>query len=1013
MAGLVYELAWSRYLALFVGHSAYAQVLVIAVFLGGLAAGSLVVGERSRRLRSPLAWYAGAEVLLAVAGLGFHLVFRLATDLTYTALLPSVGSSPWAGVVQWSVAVALILPQSVVLGTTFPLMVAGVLRSDARRVGPTVALLYFVNSLGGAAGVLVGGFGLVAWSGLPGLLAGGALLNLVAAVLALLAQRRSPRRAAPAVPDVIDDAARSESPWSLPVTGNGGGVGGLWRLLLAVSFLTALASFIYEIGWIRMLSLVMGSATHSFELMLSAFILGLAIGSWLIRKRVARSTRPVKLLGWIQWVMGLTALATLPIYQEMFDVMAYLVRVLPDREGGYTLFSLARYGMALAVMLPSTICAGMTLPLITGTLLHGGTGERSIGWVYGVNTLGSLAGVVLAGLVLLPAIGLEGMIAAGAVVDMGLGVMLLAYAAGQARAMRARVAAVTGTLTLAAAGGVLSFVQLDRAVTTAGVFRYGYLPSPESRAMLYYADGRTATVGVHRDEGEELTVLTTNGKPDASLGQRWLRSTRQSLTPEPIHWQDESTQVLAAIAALAHVPGARTAAMIGHGSGVTGHYLLAHPSLDRLVTIEIEPEMIRGSRAYYPANARVFDDPRSALVIDDAKAYFSRRGARFDLILSEPSNPWVSGTASLFTQEFYRRVGDYLTEDGIFGQWFQLYEITDEAVLSVLAALHRGFRHYRAFLVGHTDLLVVATNGATLPEPDWSVARTPDLVEDLSHVHPFTETHLNATRVFDSETLAPVLDPWPTPNSDFFPYLDLAAERARFRDDFARGVYGLCEDRFDVVAALEGRSSGLAPYEPVPVPGITQMQARGIGAWLRAGRGQAETGEEAPSQEYAASARRYGALLDQIQSGAPPPAWDRFVASFLAVDADLHAGTAGSADSVFYGRVRAYLEGQEAPEIARAVVEFMYGLSAWDFAAAAGAADVILAGPTTGGLGGLAVGTLLDGAVVSYLTVGDAESARRTFDRLVPHTDRGPYDLRSMLLDAYIRRELPPRAARP
>src|SRR6185436_1912575 len=150
----------------------------------------------------------------------------------------------------------------------------------------------------------------------------------------------------------------------------------LSRLLLAVSFGTALSSFIYEIGWIRMLALVLGSATHAFELMLSAFLVGLGLGSLLIRRWADGAAKPVRLLAWVQCGMGVAALLTLPIYAQSFPVMAWLVGHVPKTPSGYWLFNLSRYGLALLVMLPATLFAGMTLPLITGTLLRAGAEER-------------------------------------------------------------------------------------------------------------------------------------------------------------------------------------------------------------------------------------------------------------------------------------------------------------------------------------------------------------------------------------------------------------------------------------------------------------------------------------------------------------------------------------------------------------------------------------------------------------------------------------------------------------
>ncbi len=174
-----------------------------------------------------------------------------------------------------------------------------------------------------------------------------------------------------------------------------------------------------------MLALVVGSATHSFELMLSAFILGLALGALWIRRRADRSVDSIRSLGLVQWCMGLLALATLPLYVSSFEWISSLLSTFARNDAGYTGFTIAKYALCLIIMLPATLCAGMTLPLITRTLMANGSGERAIGAVYAWNTLGSILGVMLGGLVLLPVIGLKPMLIVAAVVDTGIGVLLL------------------------------------------------------------------------------------------------------------------------------------------------------------------------------------------------------------------------------------------------------------------------------------------------------------------------------------------------------------------------------------------------------------------------------------------------------------------------------------------------------------------------------------------------------------------------------------------------------------
>jgi predicted membrane-bound spermidine synthase len=512
-AGLIYEMGWSRYLALFLGHSAYAQVLVIGIFLGGMALGALAVGARTERWRDPLMWYVGAEVAIGLIGFLFHDVYLVTTGFAYDVVFPALAGTVLLTPFKWMLAAFLILPQSILLGATFPLMAAGVLRRTGERPGGVLAWLYFTNSFGAAVGVLLAGFVLLAWAGLPGTLLVAAIINLTVALIALSVARRVAAAGKLQISEVATGVPTEvpEAP-ALPVER-------LTRLLLAVSFGTAVASFAYEIGWLRMLALVLGSATHSFELMLSAFILGLAAGSFWVRRRADGWRRPLRVLGIVQLAMGACALATLTLYGASFYWTAGLLATFAPSEAGYVGFTLARYGVCLAIMFPASFCAGMTLPLITRTLLMARVGERSIGAVYGVNTLGAIVGVALAGLVLLPWVGLKGVIVGGASLDLALGVLVLMTDAG--RSVVARRLAYGGlTVAVVLAGvGALS-PGFDRRLLISGVYRHGLIPEEGDFTSLFYRDGRTATVDVTQNHTLGHVSIHTNGKPDPHIAVR-------------------------------------------------------------------------------------------------------------------------------------------------------------------------------------------------------------------------------------------------------------------------------------------------------------------------------------------------------------------------------------------------------------------------------------------------------------------------------------------------------------
>jgi predicted membrane-bound spermidine synthase len=898
-----------------------------------------------------------------------------------------------------------------------------------------LSLLYFSNSLGAAIGVLVAGFVLIRMAGLHGTLTAAAIINMVVGIATLAAvryflpylQERSARRAqerewmartmaehdaaaaavagagaaagagalAAGVASDFGTPVSLGAPVAIPDAGNA-----LWRLLLAVSFGTAVASFIYEIAWIRMLSLVLGSATHSFELMLSAFILGLALGAFWIRKRTDRIANPIAALGNVQWLMGAAALATLPVYLASFGWTAGLLGAVQHNNPGYELFTVARYVFCLAVMLPSTFLAGITLPLITRTLFSTPRGESAIGAVYGVNTLGSIVGVAAAGLILMPLLGLKYLLIFGAAIDMALGVALLAYD-GRRFSFGRPLAVGAGLALIAAVALATTATRFDRTILASGVFRTGSVPPPGARNIVFFEDGRTATVSVRKDLSDSLVVISTNGKPDASLTGHWFREDNgQPFEKEPLG-SDVSTQLLLPLVTLAHMPTASVAAIIGHGSGMSSHFLLGSTTLRDLYTIEIEPMMIAGSREFLPANFRVHEDPRSHHIIDDAKSYFAATKKRFDLILSEPSNPWVSGVSGLFTVEFYQRIRNYLTDDGVFGQWLHLYEINDGLVLSVLAALHRSFPSYEIFQTSSGDILIVASLKEQLPAPDWSVFDAPAIRTDLWHAVPFDSLTLEATRVLDRRVLAPLLDEWEEPNSDFYPVLDLGTERTRFQHETADGFSAMWTQGFNVSAALMGRVAGPNDDQLALMPGIGAIFSRALSARERKG-GPATDAELDLYPGLADFLYREWQFNAILASPEPPQDWRRFALEFMNIEEDLHRGTAGFIDTVFYSRVASYLRRFNAPLETRLSIDFLRGVAEWNFAAVSALADSVLH-ETDGYPSLLSADFMRDAGTVAKIRIRDVDGAREYYNNLLGQGSRSPTHFQSRLLDAHLR----------
>jgi hypothetical protein len=488
---------------------------------------------------------------------------------------------------------------------------------------------------------------------------------------------------------------------------------------------------------------------------------------------------------------------------------------------------------------------------------------------------------------------------------------------------------------------------------------------------------------------------------DASLGREWFIP---PATPAPFT-HDASTQLLLPLVTLAHVPHARVAAVIGQGSGMSSHTLLGDAQLTRVVTIEIEPQMLKASRAFYPANRRVFDDPRSVFALDDARSYFASQGERYDLILSEPSNPWVAGVSGLFTSEFYAHVRRFLTPQGVFGQWLHLSELNDGLALSVIRAVAENFPDYALYAVSNRDILIVATNEATLPTPDWSVFELPGVASELRRVVPLTPAMLDALRMVDGAALAPLVRGGGG-NSDFYPALDLGAERARYLDEDASGFVWMAGERFGISALVSRRPVGVVGASYTAIGGVPRLEAMELAARARHGDVAGALGPQLGALE------RVRAVDRLLTSDAAPVDWHVWVSALRETDETRSGGSQGIPDTALYAAAVRALARQAAPEEARASVAFLHGLATWNFAEASRAAGPLLVAARRGDHW-LPPDLLRDGTVVARLRTGDVLGARAALDGLASSSARTRGDVRAQLLAAWVQDSEAPKSTTP
>ena len=771
-AGLIYEGSWARYLKLFLGHSSYGQVLTLCIYMGGLAIGSFVAGKLVERVKRPLLGYAAVELGIGIGGIIYHPLYIWLTDYFYDSSYVAGLSSRGAEIVKVILATGSTLPIAIAVGMTFPFIAAGLMRKSGAEV--SLPMLYFTNSLGSAIGILFTSYTLIPVLGNHATLCVAASINfLLAAIFCYigyttpstyeeeLEEEGGAELSKPAEPLNEDYAAEHKLP--MPPKN-------MWFWIAGI---TGLTSFVYEIVWIRLLSLLMGSSSHSFDQMLSAFILGLAIGSAVSGKLLKKDSLVV--LSLAQIFMGFFALCTLYFYKPFWEGMNVANQIFNTTNDGYVCWSIFKYALSILWMVPTSFFAGMTLPLITLILTRAFKSEAPIGKVYGWNTVGSILGSAGGGLLLLPLLQLKGSLVLAAVLDFMIGFILLVIYRKKFR-YSVLFYVITAIMILPS-----FFMNFDPHMITSGAFRAFKNLHPDEKIIV--RDGKTATISFH--ESDVHYYVKTNGKADASMSKN---------REKPIEG-DELTQAATAFMPMAMKDKPYDAAMVGFGSGMGAHYLLADPLLRDFDCVEIEEEMMNLARGFYPWNARGYDDPRIHIFIDDAQTFFLTNRRQYDLMISVPSNPWVSGVASLFSHEFYAKMRRYMKPGGLWVQWIQTYEFNDLLFLNILKALDVTFPYVSLYKAPEEpDIIIVASDEPVMQRAIGRFHTDPTLVKEFKRIHRDPDFFGEQNFLFTSKMVTSLLD-GVEPNSTFIPMVDNKAEEARFVHSNARivQVFDSCE----------------------------------------------------------------------------------------------------------------------------------------------------------------------------------------------------------------------------
>ena len=792
-AGLIYEVVWMRLLGLLFGHTVLAVTTVLVAFMAGLAGGAWALGRRVDHARRPLATYALLEMGIALTAAALSVVLG-GMEAVYVALTHRLGlSGGLLTATEFGLATVAMLPPTLLMGATLPVVArAFVVREGG--LGRTVGHLYALNTLGAVSGTAAAGFALLPALGVRNSVAAAVAANLAAGIIALITDRWLRSDEAGIRPGPPPETRREAA------AGPGLVSRGVARLALGAIAVSGGAAMVYEIAWTRALSLVVGSSVYAFSAMLTTFLVGLAAGSALYAWLAGRRSGQVQaqLLGWLQAAVAVTALGLAPAFQWLPDLVLALARWTGVSAHGAFL---AQFGLSALVMLPPALLLGAAFPCAVAIWTRGVASlGRDVGCVYAANTLGTIVGAVAAGFLLLPSLGAQASIATAAAANAVVAVVLIGARGGSGSAWR-RSAAVG--LAVGFAGGVWLVPRWDPRVMAGGVSiyltRFAFASDPAglfrdvaaSRRLLFYREGLNATVAVERSA--QMTSLRVNGKVDASNGA------------------DMPTQYLLGHLPLLLHPQPERVLIIGLGSGVTAGAVSQHPDVREIHVAELEPAVVEASAFFAVENRRVLTDPRVRLLMGDARHTLLAGHGRYDVISSEPSNPWMAGVASLFTREFYQLARRRLAEGGMMVQWVQGYNLFPRDLRTIVGTFRGVFPHTTLWRTLRGDYLLVGTSTALSVDYARLVARlaaAPGARQDLARLKLDSPVDLLSLFLLGEDDLVRFSQGAPE-HTDDRPILEFSAPRALYTDTTDENARILRAARTAALPAVAGLPSGV------------------------------------------------------------------------------------------------------------------------------------------------------------------------------------------------------------
>ena len=769
--GLVYEVLWCRQLGLIFGNTVQSLSAVLTAFMAGLALGSYLAGRLCHRLKRPLLAYGILELCIGAYCAALPWLFSDHGPIVpvYRSLYGETGSGGLS-IVRFAISLVLLLIPTTFMGATLPVL-SQYLSGIKTSLGRTVGALYAVNTFGAVAGAAATGFFLLPNFGKSQTNWIAVGCNVMLGVLAInLGLRQSLGLLPGSAPSTTETPQQRSASGPAPISS-------AIKMTVAAFAVTGFAGMATQIAWTRAISLSTGSSTYAFSLIVSVFILGLSLGGAWAARVAPKTPDPLTLLSRILLVIGLLGLA-ISVLLGIGPILFFFLLAWSSQSSWWVLLVAEALGIGLIILLP-TFLMGATLPLTMQVAArYRESAGRTVGTIYAVNTIGAILGSFLGGLVLLPLLTIQYTLVVAALMYAIPGLLLMGLAAREpapasAGGPRAPDGAASrlrwmGWVAVFVVAALVCIQPWDGKIMSSGVYLlydpraiklarefhiFDALPNlSKGRELLYYKEGAAATVAVvelDTPKGKDL-MLSVGGKPDASSRG------------------DMSTQIgLTLIPEMLHAKGPEDVLVIGLGSGVSVGAALAPESVKRVDVVEMSPEVVEASAKFHDFNelnyvaARPWlQTPKVELLINDGRNHLLLTSRRYDVIASEPSNPWMAGVGNLFTREAFELTRSCLKPGGVMCQWVHSYRLEQSDFHSIIRTFVDVFPYAQFWNVGDGDYLLIGSE-QSLEQPVERLRarlRQPSVARWLSKVHYDDEAEFLACFLVDRPFLDEMTD---------------------------------------------------------------------------------------------------------------------------------------------------------------------------------------------------------------------------------------------------------------